>query len=101
MTRINGAYVGQEFEPHPDVMCHELPEYWACGLYFKPHTGRLPDDHPHTDLSVWEVHPAPPAGPSDRTLSSPDARFAASAALLTLSLVNWVTSTWGGIFTLP
>ncbi|WP_329365483.1 hypothetical protein [Streptomyces sp. NBC_01483] len=49
-------------------MCHELPEYWARGLYFKPHTGRLPGGHPDTDLSVREVRPAPPAGSPARTL---------------------------------
>lgn len=60
VARINRAYEGQKFAPYPDLMCHELPEYWGYGLYFKPSAGRLPDDDPDTDLSVWEVRPAPP-----------------------------------------
>ncbi|MER7686094.1 hypothetical protein [Streptomyces sp. NPDC097610] len=51
-------------------MCHELPEYWTYGLYFKPHAGRLPDDDPDTDLSVREVRPAPPAGSPAWTLEA-------------------------------
>lgn len=61
-ARVNRAYVGQEFEPHPDPMCHELPEFWAYVLHFKPNVGRLPDGDLDTDLSAWEVRPAPPAG---------------------------------------
>ncbi|WP_369248471.1 hypothetical protein [Streptomyces sp. R41] len=60
VARINRAYEGRKFAPYPDLMCHELPEYWGYGLYFKPNAGRLPDDDPDTDLSVWEVRPAPP-----------------------------------------
>ncbi|MFE4989835.1 hypothetical protein ACFRH4_00550 [Streptomyces mirabilis] len=51
-------------------MCHELPEYWAYGLYFKSNAGRLPDDGLDTDLSAWEVRPAPPAGPPAWTLEA-------------------------------
>lgn len=51
-------------------MCHELPEYWAHGLYFKPHAGRLPDDDPDADLSAWEVRPAPPTGSPAWTLEA-------------------------------
>ncbi|MER5539796.1 hypothetical protein [Streptomyces mirabilis] len=70
VARINGAYAGQEFGPCPDLMCHELPEYWGYGLYFKPNAGRLPDDDPDTDLSAWEVRPAPPAGSPAWTLEA-------------------------------
>ncbi|WP_217568276.1 hypothetical protein [Streptomyces sp. GbtcB7] len=70
VARINRAYAGQEFGLYPDLMCHELPEYWAYGLYFKPNTGRLPDDDPDTDQSVWEVRPAPPAGSPAWTLEA-------------------------------
>ncbi|MER5901934.1 hypothetical protein ABT150_17875 [Streptomyces mirabilis] len=51
-------------------MCPELPEYWAYVLYFKPNAGRLPDDDPDTDLSAWEVRPAPPAGSPAWTLEA-------------------------------
>ncbi|WP_455907632.1 hypothetical protein [Streptomyces mirabilis] len=70
VARINRAYAGQEFGPHPDLMRHELPEYWAYGLYFKPNAGRLPDDGLATDLSAWEVRPAPPAGSPAWTLEA-------------------------------
>ncbi|MHA5050162.1 hypothetical protein [Streptomyces sp. SD15] len=62
VARINRAYSGREFARYPDLMCHELPEYWAYGLYFKPNACRLPDDDPDTDLSMREVRPAPPDG---------------------------------------
>ncbi|MFF4726180.1 hypothetical protein ACFY3M_12655 [Streptomyces mirabilis] len=70
VARINRAYAGQEFGPYPDPMCHELPEYRAYGLYFKPNAGRLPDDDPDADLSVWEVRPAPPTGSPAWTLEA-------------------------------
>ncbi|WP_406172660.1 hypothetical protein [Streptomyces sp. NBC_00996] len=59
VARINWAYQGRKFGPYPDLMCHELPEYWDYGLYFKPNAGRLPDDDRDTGLCVWEVRPAP------------------------------------------
>jgi hypothetical protein len=62
VARINAAYEGAEIEPYPDLMCHELPEYWAYGLYFKSENGRLPYGGPDEDLSEWEVRPAPPRG---------------------------------------
>lgn len=70
VARGNRAYAGQEFEPRPDPMCHEFPEYCAYGLYFKPNTGRLPDVDLDTDLSAWEVRPAPPAGSPAWTLEA-------------------------------
>ncbi|MFF7596392.1 hypothetical protein [Streptomyces mirabilis] len=51
-------------------MCHELPGYWAYGLYFKPHAGRLPDDDPGTNLPVREVRPAPLTGSPAWTLEA-------------------------------
>ncbi|MEU9537610.1 hypothetical protein AB0E09_02920 [Streptomyces mirabilis] len=70
MARTNRAYAGQEFGPHPDLMRHELPEYWAYGLYFNPNAGRLPDDDLDTDLSAGEVRPAPPADSPAWTLEA-------------------------------
>jgi hypothetical protein len=46
VARINRAYGGRKFGPYPDLMCHELPEYWGNGLYFKPNAGRLPRRRP-------------------------------------------------------
>jgi hypothetical protein len=51
-------------------MRHELPEYWAYGLYFNPNAGRLPDDDLDTDLSAGEVRPAPPADSPAWTLEA-------------------------------
>ncbi|PBC96987.1 hypothetical protein SAMN05446589_3595 [Streptomyces sp. OV198] len=70
VARTNRAYAGQEFGPHPDLMRHELPEYWAYGLYFNPNAGRLPDDDLDTDLSAGEVRPAPPADSPAWTLEA-------------------------------
>jgi hypothetical protein len=69
VARINGAYAEREFAPYPDLICHELPEYWGYGLYFRPNAGRLPDDDPDTDLSVWEVRPAPARGSAAWTVA--------------------------------
>ncbi|MET7700982.1 hypothetical protein [Streptomyces sp. NPDC005485] len=60
VARINRAYTQRHITPYPDPMCRELPEYWGYGLYFRPNGGRLPDDDPDRDLSVWEVRPPPP-----------------------------------------
>lgn len=70
VARVNRAYQGRKFEPYPDLMCHELPEYRGYGLYFKPNAGRLPDDDPDTDLSVCDVRPAPPRHPPVWTLQA-------------------------------
>lgn len=59
VARINATYEGAEIDPYPDLMCHELPEYWVYGLYFKPRGGQLPYGAPGEDLSAWEVRPAP------------------------------------------
>jgi hypothetical protein len=60
VARINATYEGSEIEPYPDLMCHELPEYWVYGLYFEPRDGQLPYGAPGEDLSHWDVRPAPP-----------------------------------------
>lgn len=61
VARINSTYGGAQIDPYPDLMCHELPDYWAYGLYFEPRDGQLPYGAPGEDLSEWEVRPAPPA----------------------------------------
>ncbi|MFC4464986.1 hypothetical protein ACFPH6_10595 [Streptomyces xiangluensis] len=60
VARINLAYEGAGIEAYPDIMCHELPEYWAYGLYFQARDGRLLHGDSDEDLSQWEVRPAPP-----------------------------------------
>ncbi|NEA62521.1 hypothetical protein G3I56_07930 [Streptomyces sp. SID12488] len=61
VARINSTYEGAQTDPYPDLMCHEMPEYWAYGLYFESREGQLPYGAPGEDLSEWEVRPAPPA----------------------------------------
>ncbi|WP_405817366.1 hypothetical protein OG241_22875 [Streptomyces sp. NBC_01390] len=56
---INSTYEGARIEPYPDLMCHEMPEYWAYGLYLEPRDGQLPYGAPGEDLSEWEVRSAP------------------------------------------
>ncbi|NGO10541.1 hypothetical protein G5C60_23840 [Streptomyces sp. HC44] len=65
VARINARYAGVEIEASgQELMTHELPEYWACGVYFLPLGDglRLPcgDEQVDGDLSRWEVRPAPP-----------------------------------------
>ncbi|WP_240436349.1 hypothetical protein [Streptomyces sporangiiformans] len=65
VARINARYADIEIEPSgQELMTHELPEYWAFGVYFLPHAdaSRLPygDEDLDGDLSKWEVRPAPP-----------------------------------------
>ncbi|MWA12897.1 hypothetical protein E5671_27640 [Streptomyces sp. BA2] len=33
VARVNERYGELEISPYPDLMCHELPEYWVYGLY--------------------------------------------------------------------
>lgn len=65
VARINKAYGGADIEPYPDIMCHELPEYWAYGLYY---AGNVPYWEPDADPSGWEVREAPPKGGPEWTL---------------------------------
>ncbi|WP_437071097.1 hypothetical protein [Streptomyces sp. enrichment culture] len=70
VARINASFEGMALDPYPDLMCHELPEYWAYGLYFEPRDGQLPYSGPCEDLSRWDVRPAPPAGSRVWTLEA-------------------------------
>ncbi|MBD0839095.1 hypothetical protein [Streptomyces sp. TRM68416] len=67
VARINERYRDSEISSYPDLMCHELPEYWAYGLYYCPDdSGRLPtgdeDDDESIDFSALKVRPAPVPG---------------------------------------
>ncbi|MGK5532552.1 hypothetical protein [Streptomyces sp. URMC 129] len=55
VARVNEAFKDQEFGAYPDIMCHELPEYWAYGLYYG--TVRYWDEY--ADRSSWNARPAP------------------------------------------
>lgn len=54
VARLNAAYHAVTFQPYPDIMCHELPEFWAWGLYY----GDVPRDKT-ADRSSWTPRPAP------------------------------------------
>ncbi|MDT0307401.1 hypothetical protein RM780_10545 [Streptomyces sp. DSM 44917] len=56
VARVNEAFKDQEFAPYPDVICHELPEHWAFGLYY----GDVPYWEESADRSSWTPRPAPP-----------------------------------------
>ncbi|WRZ91196.1 hypothetical protein OHB54_20215 [Streptomyces sp. NBC_01007] len=65
VARINERYGGEDISGmNQDLMCHEMPEFWAYHLYFKPTPDArpLPSGDPDVDgdLSDWEVRPAPP-----------------------------------------
>jgi hypothetical protein len=57
VARINEAFGKDTFEPYPDIMCHEDPEYWAYGLYYGP----VPYWENDADQSRWTVREMPPA----------------------------------------
>lgn len=65
VARINEKYGDLEVSPYPDLMCHELPEFWAYGAYYRPDAeGRLPtgdaDADAALDFTGLSVHPLPP-----------------------------------------
>ncbi|WP_409470223.1 hypothetical protein [Streptomyces sp. HC307] len=65
VARINERYGGLEIDPYPDIMCHEMPEYWAYGTYYLPDDqGRLPIGGSVADRDIdferLQVRPAPP-----------------------------------------
>lgn len=65
VARINDRYGGLRISPYPDLMCHEMPEYWALAVYYAPDAqDRLPTGDPTADADIdftrLPVHPAPP-----------------------------------------
>ncbi|MFF4342479.1 hypothetical protein ACFY00_21425 [Kitasatospora sp. NPDC001540] len=65
VARMNHRWGTHEFEPYPDLMCHEEPEYWAHRMYYDD--GRNDGTtvaywNPDADRSTWTVTPAPPDG---------------------------------------
>lgn len=69
VARVNHAYRGVKFQPYPDIMCHELPEYWAYGLYYEEDVPYC-DESP--DRSTWTVRPAPPLDSGSWTIPPSD-----------------------------
>lgn len=64
VARLNATYGSLEIAPYPDLMCHELPEFWAYGAYYRPDTeGRLPCGDTESDAAIdfttLETRPAP------------------------------------------
>ncbi|MEU3740556.1 hypothetical protein AB0E78_26270 [Streptomyces sp. NPDC032198] len=76
VARINERYAGKVIEGMAqDLMGHEMPEFWACGIYFLPdEEGRQPsgDGNEDVDLSAFEIRPAPPKDSAAWTLPSDD-----------------------------
>ncbi len=68
VARVNEAFEEQEFDPYPDVICHEMPEYWAYGLYY----GEVPYWDESADRSEWTVRPAPSRDSPSWTVESPE-----------------------------
>ncbi|MFI6446125.1 hypothetical protein [Kitasatospora sp. NPDC050543] len=59
LAQINDRWGGLGFDPYPDLVCHESPEYWAYGIYYED---RVPYWRADEDRSRWRVVPPPPAG---------------------------------------
>ncbi|BCL29954.1 hypothetical protein ACFFS2_33500 [Streptomyces aurantiacus] len=64
VARINERYGEMEVSAYPDLMCHELPEFWAYGAYYqRDEKGRLPtgdaDDDAAIDFTKLSIHPLP------------------------------------------
>ncbi|MFJ6571559.1 hypothetical protein ACIQNU_29545 [Streptomyces sp. NPDC091292] len=76
VARINERYGEIEISPFPDLMGHEMPEFWAYGLYYRPDArGRLPSGDAGADEdiaeSALEVRPPPPTDSPAWTLPRP------------------------------
>ncbi|QKW22957.1 hypothetical protein HUT16_31225 [Kitasatospora sp. NA04385] len=73
VARVNRAWGGRKIEPYPDLMCHEEPEYWAYGMYYR-NPEKPCATFPYWDLDAdtggWTVNPPPPAGDPAWTLPS-------------------------------
>ncbi|MFG2820418.1 hypothetical protein ACGFX4_13410 [Kitasatospora sp. NPDC048365] len=64
VARVNAAWGHRAFDPYPDLMCHESPEFWAYGLYYddgKNDGTTVPYWEENPDRSGWLVKPPPPA----------------------------------------
>ncbi|MFD4477416.1 hypothetical protein ACFWPU_15070 [Streptomyces sp. NPDC058471] len=76
VARINERYAGKVIEGMAqDLMGHEMPEFWAYGIYFLPdEEGRQPsgDENEDVDLSAFEIRPAPPKDSAAWTVPSDD-----------------------------
>ncbi|WP_406443184.1 barstar family protein [Streptomyces sp. NBC_01613] len=64
VARINERYGALDISPYPDLMCHELPQFWAYGAYYYPDDeGRLPtgDSEADADIDVTRlaIRPVP------------------------------------------
>lgn len=57
VARLNEAWGGLDFEPYPDLVCHETPEHWAYQLYY----GDVAYWDADADRSSWQPTPPPPA----------------------------------------
>ncbi|MFI6487662.1 hypothetical protein [Streptomyces sp. NPDC050564] len=73
VARINERYQALYLDPYPDLMCHELPEFWAYGVYYQAEgDARLPCGDEGADAMVdftrLKVRPAPPQSSAVWTL---------------------------------
>ncbi|MFI9783906.1 hypothetical protein ACIHEI_10420 [Kitasatospora sp. NPDC051984] len=64
VARVNRSWGHETFDPYPDLMCHESPEYWAHGMYYHDgldQGGTVPYWEENPDRSSWLITPPPPA----------------------------------------
>ncbi|MFF5006024.1 hypothetical protein ACFY3G_24800 [Streptomyces phaeochromogenes] len=63
VARINERYGSLEISPYPDLMCHELPEFWVDGAYYHAdEEGRLSTEDADEDIDFTKlsIRPLPP-----------------------------------------
>ncbi|MFD4477414.1 hypothetical protein ACFWPU_15060 [Streptomyces sp. NPDC058471] len=77
VARVNERYGHLEISPYQDLMGHEMPEFWAYGLYYKPDAqGRRPTGDEESDavidFTALERWPAPPPDSPAWTYASGD-----------------------------
>ncbi|MFI1522908.1 hypothetical protein [Kitasatospora cineracea] len=65
VARLNHAWGHLEFDPYPDLVCHEEPAFWAHRMYYDD--GRNDGTtvaywDPDADRGAWTVNPPPPDG---------------------------------------
>ncbi|MFE0104770.1 hypothetical protein [Streptomyces sp. NPDC059009] len=74
VARINAMYGADEEIQEGDLMGHEMPEFWAYGLYFEPSDDArpMPSGRKGEDLAGWQPRPAPPKSSPVWTLPNDD-----------------------------
>ncbi|MBQ0983639.1 hypothetical protein KBZ10_03685 [Streptomyces sp. F63] len=66
VARINQQWRGQDLDESPELIEHELPEFWAYRICY----GTVPYWDPDVDRSQWKLREPPPADSPCWTVAS-------------------------------